>query len=195
MQKVAIDDVEGHSLGEESVRRGLSSPVGATEMAINQYRLAPGDELPGGLHAHMDQEEVFVVLAGQATFETMNGTITVHEDEIIRFAPGEFQSGANKSNSELVVIALGAPRRTEDIRIPVDCPDCQHPNLRLETSERELVFSCPDCDRTHRPQECPACGQSDLRVKLDRDQSQEQTVRTVVVCSDCSAHFDRPPLE
>lgn len=58
----------------------------------------------------MDQEELFIVLAGTAAFETMDGTITVDTGEAIRFAPGEFHSGANAANEELVALAVGVPR-------------------------------------------------------------------------------------
>jgi len=36
---------------------------------MNYVELAPGDAFPGGLHTHGDQEEVFYVLSGIATFE------------------------------------------------------------------------------------------------------------------------------
>lgn len=81
----------------------------------------------------MDQEEIFVVIDGEATFETLECEVTVGKCEAIRFAPGEFQSGKNESDGELTVLAMGAPRDTEDIRIPADCPECQHDDLRLDT--------------------------------------------------------------
>jgi len=134
MRKVTIDDLEPDVLGEGSDRRGLSDPLGTTDVAINHYRLGPGEGFPAGLHAHMDQEEVFLVLDGEASFETMDGEVTVGSGEAIRFSPGEFQSGRNASGSELTAVAIGAPRETEDVRIPVDCPDCgaefEQPPLR-----------------------------------------------------------------
>ncbi|MFC7202041.1 cupin domain-containing protein [Haloferax namakaokahaiae] len=188
MKKVALNDVDSASLGEESARRSLSDPLGTTNVALNHYRIAPGDGLPGGLHAHMDQEEVFVVVAGEATFETMAGEITVGEGEAVRFEPGEFQSGANRSDTELSVFALGAPRDTNDTRIPATCPNCSHDTLRLEVGEESLQFVCPDCAAAFTPSDCPECGHADLRITLG------ETTATVVVCQNCVGQFETPPL-
>lgn len=65
-------------------RLRLSDPLDTTAIAVNHYRIPPGNEFPSGVHAHMDQEEVFVVLDGTAAFETMEGTITVEAGEAIR---------------------------------------------------------------------------------------------------------------
>jgi uncharacterized cupin superfamily protein len=124
MKQILIDSVEPSVRENDIKRRDLSDPLGTTDVAINHYRLAPGERFPGGLHTHMDQEEVFFVLEGEATYETIDGEVTVREGEAIRFAPGEFQSGKNASDRELVVCAMGAPRDSEDIRIPVRCPEC-----------------------------------------------------------------------
>ena len=189
MRRVQITETDAVEFGDGSVRRGCTEPLGATALALNQYRLAPGDGLPGGLHTHMDQEEVFVVLDGTATFETMEGTITVSESEVIRFGPGEFQSGRNKGDSDLVVLALGAPRDTEDTRIPVACPECAQETLRLEMDD-EMTFVCPECDTAQTPRDCPNCGHEALRVRLPADETD-----TVVVCQGCDSEFDRPPLQ
>ncbi|WP_458207299.1 cupin domain-containing protein [Haladaptatus sp. NG-SE-30] len=192
MEKVAIDDVDKSAVGTDSDRRKLSGPLGTTDVAINHYRLAPGEGLPSGLHAHRDQEEVFVVVEGEATFETYTSwrggeRVTVGAGEAIRFAPGEFQSGRNDSDDELVVLALGAPRDSDDVRIPVDCPECAHDEMRLETGEGVPTFVCPACGSERVPQGCPECGH-ELRVTLGED------AQTVVVCSACDAEFENPPF-
>lgn len=188
MEKTHIDEVNSRRIGEDSERRELSVSLETTNVAINYYRLSPGDGFPGGLHCHMDQEEVFVVLEGTAIFETLSGEITVREGGAIRFAPGEFQSGTNESDGPLVALALGAPRETEDIRTPVECPECGHDDLRLDFDEDGLALVCPDCVTEHIPEDCPACGGEDLRVTLGEE------TRTVVVCQDCGTEFENPPL-
>lgn len=187
MKKVAVDGVEPDELSDGIDCRRLSDPLGATGVALNRYRVAPGDGLPGGLHAHMDQEEMFVVLDGEATFETLDGDVTVGEGEVIRFAPGEFQSSRNESDGPLVMLAIGAPRDTEDVRIPVACPECRHEDMRLDM-RGDLSFVCPDCAAEYVPEACPECGRDDLRVTTGEE------TRTVVVCQDCDAVFDEPPL-
>ena len=64
MEKVSIGDVEANAFGSDIDRRGLSDPLGTTDLALNRYRLDPGERFSGGMHAHMDQEEVFVILEG-----------------------------------------------------------------------------------------------------------------------------------
>lgn len=198
MERVALDDVEPDAVADGAERRALAEPLGTTGVAINRYRLEPGEALPGGLHAHGDQEEVFLVLDGEATFETyglrggaehvVDGEVTVRAGEAIRFAPGEFQSGRNGSNVDLVVLAIGAPRNGEDVRLPAACPDCGHGNLRLDTDGSGVAFVCPDCGGERVPAPCPDCGGDDLHISLG------DGGEPVVVCRDCDAEFSEPPL-
>ena len=145
MEKVSIGDIEANAFGSDIDRRGLSDPLGMTDFALNRYRLDPGERFSGGMHAHMDQEEAFVILEGEATFETMDGEVTVGEAEVIRFAPGEFQSGKNDSDGEVVAFAMGAPRDSEDVRLPQDCPECGHDNVRAIPGDDGFDLQCPEC--------------------------------------------------
>ena len=188
MEHISIDDVEPGAFGNDIDCRSLSTPLGTTDVAINHYRLAPGEGFPGGLHAHMDQEEVFVIIEGEATFEMMDGEVTVSEGEAIRFAPGEFQSGINESEDNLAAVAMGAPRESEDVRIPLRCPECDHDHLRLETDTIGATLVCPNCDVEHIPEDCPECGHDDLRVAIDEE------TQTVVICPDCGVEFENPPF-
>jgi uncharacterized cupin superfamily protein len=146
MEHVSIDDVEPAAFGRDIDRRGLTDALGASDLAINYYQLDPGERLSEGLHTHMDQEEVFVVLDGEATFETADGEVTVEEDEVVRFDSGDFQSGKNDGDETLEVLALGAPRDSEDVRVPYQCPDCGHENLRAVPEDDGFRFDCPDCE-------------------------------------------------
>jgi len=145
MERVSIDEVEPSALGSDVDRRGLSEPLGATDVALNRYRLDPGERFSGGLHAHTDQEEIFVVVEGEATFETMDGDVSVGAGEAVRFAPGEFQSGKNDGDEPVVAFALGAPRDSEDVRIPQECPECGHENMRAVPSDDGFDLRCPEC--------------------------------------------------
>ncbi len=188
MRRVVIETAEPTTIGTASERHGLSEPLGTTDVAINHYDLAAGESLPGGLHTHIDQEEIFVILEGSVTFETLDGEMTVHEGEVVRFEPGEYQSGRNDADSNAVLLALGAPRETTDMRIPLGCPDCGHRNLRLETDDG-LTFDCPGCGSEHVPRDCPACGHDELRVTLD------EAGQPVAACRDCGAEYETPPVQ
>ncbi|WP_137289315.1 cupin domain-containing protein [Natronorubrum halophilum] len=165
MKHIAIDDVEPNPYDEEihADRRPLADPLHAEGVAITRYVLEPGERFSGSVHAHFDQEEVFVVLEGEATFETRASDaddrteITVSENEAIRFAPGEFQSGRNAGDEPVVALALGAPRESEDVRISripvlddrnIECPDCETNHMRISRDEA-VDFECPACDATY----------------------------------------------
>ncbi len=199
MNRVAVD--AGPNRIESDVETlALSALLHATDVAINRYRIPPGSDLPGGLHAHPDQEEVFVPIEGEATFETFvpgdgetpteSGEVTVGSGEAIRFAPGEFQSGRNDSDADLVVLAIGAPGDSEDVRIPIACPECDHTDVRIDSGADGVTFACPECGAERVPRGCPECGHDDLRVTLGGRIGTEP----VVVCSDCSVEFETPPV-
>jgi len=150
MRKVAIDEVEPDPADEDyqSDRRALTGPLNLQGVALSRYVLEPGERFSGSVHAHADQEEVFLVVSGTATFETTAGDelgnnpreVTAEAGEAVRFAPGEFQTGRNADDEPLVAFALGAPRDSEDVRISripvlddrdVSCPDCGRGDMRI----------------------------------------------------------------
>lgn len=191
MEKLAVQAVPPNP-GLDVVQRALAPALGADAVAINHYRVPPGGGFPSGLHAHADQEEIFVVLDGRATFETYDpdsgegGEVAVAAGEVVRFAPGEFQSGWNAGGDDLVALALGAPRDSEDVRLPIGCPDCERADLRLETAGG-LTVVCPDCGAERVPGDCPDCG-GVLRMTLGASDE------PVAACGDCGARFENPPL-
>ncbi|MFT4964582.1 MAG: putative cupin superfamily protein [Halobacteriales archaeon] len=186
MEKVVLDEVGSTDFERDIEAREVTDALGTTDIAINHYRIPPTEGFPSGLHAHMDQEEVFIVLEGEARFLTLAEPITVGAGEAIRFAPGEFQTGRNDGADDLVALALGAPRDTENVRIPVACPDCGHDDLQPAAVEAGVELVCPACETTHVPQGCPECGREEMTVLPGDDR------RTVVVCPDCGTELDRP---
>jgi uncharacterized cupin superfamily protein len=168
-------------------RQSLSDALGTTDVAINRYRLAPGEGLPSGLHTHLDQEEAFVVIEGTLTFETLAEPVVVDAGEAVRFAPGEYQTGANDGDSPAVVLAIGAPRESEAVRVPLSCPDCDHRGLSPEWHDGEVLLACPDCGSEHRTRGCPECEREEMQVA-----SGDREGETVVVCPDCGAERPEP---
>lgn len=185
MEQVSIDAVDPLGGGHDVERRDLSDPLDTADVAINHYRLPPGERL-AGLHAHADQEELFVVLGGAVTFETLDGEVGVGAGEAIRFAPGEYQSCKNDAADPAVVLALGAPRHSRALRVPVPCPACGHGEMGLEFEDGEERLVCPDCGEAVEP-ECPECGGEELRSVLADDGE-----TPVSVCQDCGNEVDEP---
>jgi mannose-6-phosphate isomerase-like protein (cupin superfamily) len=148
MERVGIDSVD-RVYGPAAEKRRLTGPLGATNLAITYYELAPGDAFAFGFHRHADQEEVFVVESGTVTFETEAGPVEVAAGEAIRFAPGEFQRGRNRGTERVRAVAIGAPQDAGETEIRRTCADCDE--RTPQTIERApdgadgLVTRCLDC--------------------------------------------------
>ena len=145
MERVVLDDLENHPR-VASVTKGLTGPLGLSDMALNYYELEPGDGFSGDLHTHMNQEEVFYVLEGVATFETRDDEHRVEAGEAIRFAPGEYQQGRNESDERVRALALGAPKDPGEGRVRQACEECGDAEYHLvHVDETGLSLECPEC--------------------------------------------------
>lgn len=175
MRRIELESVDPDRVGGVE-RRGLSEPLGTDEVTINHYVVA-SDSRISGLHAHQDQEEVFVVLDGAVALETLDGTFDVESGEAVRVAPGEFQSVTNPTDDPATVLALGAPRGTSDLQVPVGCPECDGEVAELDFDGEAARIVCPGCGH-ERDSACPDCG-GELRAELDGDG------QPVSVCQSC----------
>lgn len=148
MEHASVDDVDSRG---PAGSLGLSDPLGTTDFAINHYQLDPGEDFSSGLHTHLDQEEVFYVISGTATFEYTDDplgeteTVEVGPDEAVRFAPGEYQTGQNEGDEPVEALAFGAPKGSEDVRVPGPCPECGEEALELTFEGGEMGTRCPEC--------------------------------------------------
>ncbi|RZH69407.1 cupin domain-containing protein [Natrinema altunense] len=158
MEKVAIDDVdiETNPMDVHSVRRPVSDALGFSDFAMNYFELEPGESFSGGMHTHYDQEEVFYIQTGTATFDTDDGTVTVAEGEVIRFEPGDFQHGYNDGDEQVVGFAFGAPKSKHDwdqLESLVYCQDCEAEvghGLEL-TDDGNFRLTCTECGNAFVP--------------------------------------------
>jgi quercetin dioxygenase-like cupin family protein len=156
METVAIEDVDVqvNPLQVHDVRKPVSQALGTEHVAMNYFELSPGDSFSGGLHRHNDQEEIFYVESGTAEFEVgrERETITVDAGELVRFAPGEYQTGYNPDDADEEVVgwAIGAPSSRhdwEELESLVYCRDCdaeRDHTTRLNDAGR-FELTCTDC--------------------------------------------------
>ncbi len=167
MRKVTIDDVdiELNPLDVHSIRRPVSDALGTEHFAMNYFELEPGESFSGGLHTHHDQEEVFYVQSGEATFDVAEEpdsdaveSVSVGAGEVIRFPPGEYQTGYNEQeNDEQVVgFAFGAPDSKhdwEDIEAVLFCQECgeETGHGMALTADGKFEFTCEECGATVSP--------------------------------------------
>jgi len=153
MEKVAIEevDLELNPLKVHSVRKPVSRALDAEHFAMNYFELEPGESFSGGLHAHDDQEEVFYVEDGEATFEVGvdREPVVVEARELIRFPPGEFQTGYNSGDDRTIGWALGAPGARHDwdqLQSRVYCPECEEETTQdTALVDGQFELTCTEC--------------------------------------------------
>jgi len=158
MEQVDLSSAEQAALSGAADRRDVSAALGATDVAVMYYELEPGEAFSGGFHAHLDQEELFVVLEGEATWDTEAGeaAVTVGAGEAVRFAPGEFQHGYNDADEPLRALAIGAPPGMDETVARFTCPACG------ERGDHDVDI---DEQRGVTVTECRACG-NEIRTDL-----------------------------
>jgi len=147
MERISVDDPD-EQMGPAADKRPLSRALGTTDLALNYYELAPGDSFGFGYHRHPDQEEVFYMIDGTATFETEDGDVEVTSGEAVRFGPGEWQLGRNDGDERVVALAMGAPADAGETEMLRDCPDCggrTENTVEMGDDRDALVTRCLDC--------------------------------------------------
>lgn len=166
MEKVTIEDIEPLSPPDENIPSGamatsvgdarpLSEPLDTTGLAINYYELDPGESFAHSSHRHSNQEEMFYIQSGTATFETETGDITVNAGKVLRVPPGTFQLGTNYEDEPVTAITLGAPREYDGKNhYLIDCEECGERTEQIFEQieeQNEFICRCTDCGtETHR---------------------------------------------
>ena len=163
MERVSIDDVEAvpHWMGANSHRKPLSRQIEGMGFATTYLELDPGEAFSGGLHVHTDQEELFIVLEGTATWETKEGpgaqpTFTeVGPMEAIHFDEGDvYQTGRNETDEVVRGFAIGVPgsrHSWEGTRALIDCETCGEETVfTIEAEGRmpdieDAIITCTEC--------------------------------------------------
>jgi uncharacterized cupin superfamily protein len=95
----AIDRAGGERF--QSLRRAL----GIRSFGMNAIALAPGQR--GRIHAHREQEEVYLVLAGELTLVVEAVEHVVGPDGVARVPPAIRRQLVNAGDEPLVLVALG----------------------------------------------------------------------------------------
>ncbi|GAD53320.1 hypothetical protein MBEHAL_2080 [Halarchaeum acidiphilum MH1-52-1] len=147
MHTVSLADQDTR-MGPASTVYALTDALGASDLALNYYELEPEESTAYGYHSHANQEEVFYVQAGELTFRTAEGDVTVGAGELVRFGPGEFQRSRNSGDDTAVVLAIGAPQESGETVLRRECEACggetRH-DVELGEDHDEILVRCRDC--------------------------------------------------
>jgi len=144
MEKASVDSIENQSRSSD-VRKLMTDPLGLDDLSLNYFELEPGESFSGGMHTHMNQEEIFFVIDGTATFQTPDDEVEVGEKEAVRFAPGEYQEGKNEGDDRVRALALGAPQDQGETRTLFPCGECGAEYHTVDVSGEGITLTCPDC--------------------------------------------------
>lgn len=84
----------------------LRAELGVTTFGINQIVLEPGQRMR--IHRHRDQEEVFLVLAGELTIAFgPDDAASFGVGELVRIAPETLRRMENRGGERVSLLALG----------------------------------------------------------------------------------------
>jgi uncharacterized cupin superfamily protein len=83
----------------------LRRQLGVRSFGMNLIVLQPGER--GRIHAHLEQEEVYVVLEGELTLVTEGEEHVLAQGRAARVAPSLRRQLVNKGSQRLVLLALG----------------------------------------------------------------------------------------
>jgi mannose-6-phosphate isomerase-like protein (cupin superfamily) len=129
----------------------IDEAVGATEFGFNVYEAAPGERVPWGYHCHPDHEELFYVVSGELVVGTPAGESRVGPDEAFFVPPGHPNRARAAGSEPCRLIAVGAPKATDEAVISEECPACG------ETTDREYETRTEDGEPVYALL-CAGCG-------------------------------------
>ncbi|GAA0215894.1 cupin domain-containing protein [Halobaculum roseum] len=168
MQRLSVDAVETvpHLMGANSNRRPISRAVEGMDFAMVFFELQPGEAFSGAPHKHLNQEELFYVSEGTATWTLKEGpgteaeTVTIGPNELIHFHEDDiYQQGTNDSDDVVRAISIGSPgarHEWEQALGLVDCPECGAETVhtfrptddaedRRMPAPEHMLIECRDC--------------------------------------------------
>ncbi len=96
------------TLGGEPTDRfvRLRAPLGITSFGLNKLVMAPGER--NRIHRHTQQEEVYLVLAGELNLGLEGVEHRVGVGELVRVAPAVRRQLINRGPGELELLVIGS---------------------------------------------------------------------------------------
>ena len=146
-RKIPVDEIR-NAPSPTTEKREVGEALGVESFGFNVYTVAPGERVPWGYHRHPRHEEVFYVLEGTLTVDTPDGALVVETGEALR-VPAEHPNRAHNAGEEAVrLIAVGAPKATDEALIEEECPSCgemtDRRGERVDGGDT-IVLRCTDC--------------------------------------------------
>ncbi|GGL52344.1 cupin domain-containing protein [Halocalculus aciditolerans] len=108
-QTASASDVESVVDEEYGGMWFLKEPLEASELGVSVLELEPGARGMEHDESGTSQEEVYVCVDGEATFEIAGDTVTVGENEAVRVDAETTRQVFNRGEERLRLVIAGAP--------------------------------------------------------------------------------------
>lgn len=108
-QTASTGDVESVVDEEYGGMWFLKEPLETSELGVTILELEPGARGMEHDESGSGQEEVYVCVDGEATFEVGDDTVTVGENEAIRVDAGTTREVFNRGDERVKLVIAGAP--------------------------------------------------------------------------------------
>jgi uncharacterized cupin superfamily protein len=92
--------------------------LGINAFGMNVVELPPGETIPEHDESERDQEEVFIVLSGDATMVIDGDEHPAPAGTFVRLDPEPLRTIANRSDGDVTVLIVSAPRTSGYEPIP-----------------------------------------------------------------------------
>lgn len=117
--KSDLDDIGSAFQGHPDLEfRAATKPLQLEQCAVSYQQLPAGYRFPYG-HAHVTQEEVYVVVRGGGRMKIDDEVVEIGVWDAVRVPPGTWR-GYEAGDDGLELLVFGAPNLGEDARGDVD---------------------------------------------------------------------------
>lgn len=152
-KKINIENINS-VISPASEKLELDEAVGAETFGVNLFTAHPGEQLPWGYHRHPNQEEILLVLSGEIEVDTPDELYHISENEGIFVPMNHKQCATAVGNTPARVIAIGAPKASDEAIIEERCEHCeevtQHePQIKGGHDNKTHILSCINCGTEH----------------------------------------------
>lgn len=92
--------------------------IGLQSFGMNVVELPPGETIPEHTEVESDQEEVFIVLSGEATMVIDGEDHPARAGTFVRLDPEPLRTVVNRSDADATVLIVSAPRTSGYTPLP-----------------------------------------------------------------------------